>query len=1669
MATLNHKRKMASKCKPTSLYFRIQDQISFGEFVKYLNHIISEENHFTLCKWKPSGAVIEAEVRFDSLSKAKAGLKSLRKRGEGFEVSMMDFTNPNFESQLDRFKGSIQEKRNVLEMSHCKKLTELKKELRVLDERIRKRCTPAQFESISQERQSVQERVKECSDQLMEFVHYCDQLIPKIERLRQSGAQSKGGQACLQNMRKEFGLECSRFTKALPIYARRESILSTVKENQVSILIGETGSGKSTQLVQYLYYAGFAAKGKIACTQPRKVAAVTLAGHVSGEMGVRLGVEVGYKVGEQGGKSSSGTRVFFMTDHALLNDCITDRDFSEYSCIIIDEAHERSLQTDILLALIKQCLPRRPDLRVIITSATIDPKQFTCYFGATCPLVYVSGRAFPVELIWNPLGNDASPITQKYETDAVQMAQKLHQEEKEGDILVFLTGAAEIDRACEKLSQELGNTACILPLHGKLQPDDQQKVFEPSLIRKIVFATNVAETSVTIPGVKYIVDTGLAKEMHFDPRRNMNSLEVCLISKSSAEQRKGRAGRTSAGKCYRLYSHDVHDTMPERTAPEIMRVHLTHAALKLFQLGVGNILDFDFVEHPDREALTKAVETLEFIGCIKDNELTHLGKQMALFPIDPQLTKVLFLGIEYEIAYEAMAVVAMSSSGGSVFFRSEEVKDESDRKKLEFCHHLGDQLTHLNVYMKWVQQKKENRNKWCVENFINAKTMRLVEELIKEFRLIFQNSLSISVPTKIATSCCKAEEILPQVFFDVYLRNICIFLGHERVGYMSDKLPGENLCIFPGSALPKLNATPEYVVYEKTLKTSQHFLLGVVPVKREWVEKAVENGKMQDPLKCLQPYLVTPVYLTNIGEQVYRRAIFSKGQLKQVKEEIQLACSSRPVSFDCKPDKGLFVIHASHDKHAVASEVVNKRVKAVQDEMQKCQFEYGVTSKDDDVRVVLGIGGCLQHVLMPYEYRTLVVKGGYDEKWLDEFVDHLVVYGEIENYYYAKRTKGSSYISFVTFRSPEQAYMANTTLDKHMLPEGVSVEPSLKKVSGFTGTQFTLKVEWSRRSRQTFAFMTFDKEEDHMIAASQLANSSMMIAGSLVKFRLGKDTGKKRAGGYQLFLSNVGHNVTEAHLTLAINTRLPMNLQYTVSLGYEKSFSNTKEQITALKHQLVGLVAKRINQDLFTVDLNTPEPQYITFRAFVKFVNPNDGTTTLDFLSSQNMQGHLLHVKPVLSTYITYPQTVYSSISDAVDKAIEEVKLEGVQIEVSRSLKFPNIRILIKSDDVENFITAKKKMNNTLQPDVVQCLTPELKRFVLRRQSQEDFSRISSSTSTYISFNRRLMVINVYGTEANRERAKIELNRIISRLVGTGMTCEDISLKSYPPGVMKFIVTEFGHDLSKLALKVGEQEIQDASLDVQRHILSLVCTSRACEVIKQSLEQYRIVDTVQKDACVSVENRIPQCCTCFCDIEDNMQVYRLEYCGHEYCLECILLQIAPTTVQFPLVCAADGCDKPFVWQDFENLFKKTKYRLEELLKASVSSHVAANPNKVKNCPTPDCDMIYNVTTDGKPFTCSLCQVKICTSCHVQYHDDITCEMYRTGKVPVERRLLQWMEEDSSNRKQCPSCGSLIEKAGGCQYMQCRNCRKHICWICMEFFDSSGLCYGHLGDKHGGYG
>ncbi|KAK3584663.1 hypothetical protein CHS0354_001243 [Potamilus streckersoni] len=584
---------------------------------------------------------------------------------------------------LGLHKSKINEKsKRVMKLKKFKSEKKNKREIK-LEKREGGELSLREFENPESEIKATKDKCKELELQMKEFCSYIQCVYGKLEEIKNSVKfETKMNEIMIA-----FGIECRRLSEALPIYARRSDILSEVKNSQVSVILGETGSGKSTQMTQYLYQAGFAEHGLIACTQPRKIAAVTLATFVASEMASSVGQIVGYHVGMKV-KRTKITKILYMTDHILLNECLKDNELKNFSCIIIDEAHERSIFTDLLLGMIKSALKKRPDLKVIITSATINPDVFVSYFGGPekCPVVRVSGRAYPVEVKWLNQVDDQNPFDD-YVNKAVNTAVNLHRQNPpaDGDILVFLTTPLETEKCCEEFVQKCptDDSFQCLPLHGKLQPEEQQKVFQPNRPnkRKVVFATNSAETSITIPGVKFVVDTGLAKEMRFDPKRNVSSLSVYPISQSSAEQRKGRAGRTSPGKCYRLYNEKTYETMEKSTKPEILRVHLGQALLKLLELGVDP-LSFDFVELPSREALENAMQSLCEIGAVEDDKISKLGWWISKLPIEPRQGLLLKKGILAGIPMEAL-VVASFSGGGGTFYRSgtEEEKKKADIKK----------------------------------------------------------------------------------------------------------------------------------------------------------------------------------------------------------------------------------------------------------------------------------------------------------------------------------------------------------------------------------------------------------------------------------------------------------------------------------------------------------------------------------------------------------------------------------------------------------------------------------------------------------------------------------------------------------------------------------------------------------------------------------------------------------------------------------------------------------------------------------------------------------------------------------------------------------------------------------------------------------------------------
>lgn len=521
--------------------------------------------------------------------------------------------------------------------------------------------------------------------------------------------------------------------------------------NQILVFVGETGSGKTTQIPQYVLFDDLPHlhHKQVACTQPRRVAAMSVAKRVADEMDVELGQEVGYNIRFED-KTSPKTILKYMTDGMLLREAMHDRNLDRYSCIIIDEAHERTLATDILMGLLKEVVARRPELKIIIMSATLDAQKFQRYFN-DAPLLAVPGRTHPVEIFYTP------EPERDYLEAAIRTVLQIHATEPEGDILLFLTGEEEIEDACRKINLEadaLMREADVGPLksyalYGTLPPGHQQRIFEPAPPplkkggppgRKVVVSTNIAETSLTIDGIVYVVDPGFSKQKVYNPRIRVESLLVSPISRASAQQRAGRAGRTRPGKCFRLYTESAFKKeLIEQTYPEILRSNLSSTVLELKKLGIDDLVHFDFMDPPAPETMMRALEELNYLACLDDDgNLTALGKLSAEFPLDPSLAVMLISSPEFYCSNEILSLTALLSVP-QIFVRPPGARAQADEMKAFFAHEDGDHLTMLNVYHAFKSiGSQEEPHVWCRKHFLSHRSLQSADNVRSQLQRIME-------------------------------------------------------------------------------------------------------------------------------------------------------------------------------------------------------------------------------------------------------------------------------------------------------------------------------------------------------------------------------------------------------------------------------------------------------------------------------------------------------------------------------------------------------------------------------------------------------------------------------------------------------------------------------------------------------------------------------------------------------------------------------------------------------------------------------------------------------------------------------------------------------------------------------------------------------------------
>ena len=628
----------------------------------------------------------------------------------------------------------------------------------------------------------------------------------------------------------------------LPVSQRRDEIMRAIRDHQVVIIAGETGSGKTTQIPKICLELGRGVDGQIGHTQPRRLAARTVAERIAEELGSPLGETVGYKV-RFTDVSADGTLVKLMTDGILLNELARDRQLRRYDTLIIDEAHERSLNIDFILGYLRQLLPRRPDLKVIITSATIDPERFSAAFSGA-PIIEVSGRTYPVEVRYRPIQGEEADLGQAI-SDAVDELSA----EGPGDILAFLSGEREIRDTADLLAGR--ERLEVLPLYSRLSAAEQHRVFErrpaSSYTRRVVLATNVAETSLTVPGIKYVIDPGTARISRYSYRTKVQRLPIEPISQASANQRKGRCGRTSDGICIRLYSQEDFESRPEFTDPEILRTNLASVILQMAAIGLGDVPAFPFIDPPDARNIADGLTLLAELNAFKNDQITGLGRKLARLPVDPRIGRMI-LEADRNGCVREVLIIASALSIQDPRERPVDAQQQADDKHRRFADPDSDFVAYLNLWEYLTERQRELSSsafrRMCRADFLNYLRVREWQDLQGQLQRL-AGDLGVTVSSSSAERSRVHVSLLAGLLSQIGMKILGV-LGTEpasapgspgsgrrpRAEYLGAR--NARFAIFPGSGLAR--KAPDWIVAAELVETSRLWARTVARIEPEWVE-----------------------------------------------------------------------------------------------------------------------------------------------------------------------------------------------------------------------------------------------------------------------------------------------------------------------------------------------------------------------------------------------------------------------------------------------------------------------------------------------------------------------------------------------------------------------------------------------------------------------------------------------------------------------------------------------------------------------------------------------------------------------------------------------------------------------------------------------------------------
>nr|XP_053651034.1 uncharacterized protein LOC128701361 [Cherax quadricarinatus] len=1234
---------------------------------------------------------------------------------------------------------------------------------------------------------------------------------------------------------------------------------------------------------------------------------------------------------ERKANMTQDAKIVYMTNDVLLHEYLKSKNLKNVSCIIV-EAQERTIELDLLLGMIKSCLHNRPNLRIVITCATVSPDDFVKYFKQ-CPVLHVTGQRFPVKIEWKKVGSIGN-----YEEEAAKKAVKVHLSEGKGDILVVLPStwsAINCYKRCIYLLRESKDYIALL-LHEKLQDCDKQKVlnYGSHWKRKIIIASDCAEAFITFPDVKYVIDTGLTKTVLNEEPERLKRENVIEISQCSAKKRLGIVGRVCPGTCYRLYTSDDHQEMSLCDPPKIQTVDLTPLMLKMVNCGIDPE-KFDFITKPSVDSWSEIRANLVKNGAVVNRKLTDIGRWIAELSIKPECGEFIYEGVRRGVGLEVIVLATLCWKSVFCLPSNEPNLKLYKARKLELCHPGGDHLTELNVFRKWLDIPNYNKHKWCAHYFVNinslADTYDVVCDLLCQIKkafdidieFVFQKSLTVDI-------------LLVNLILKYFRGGLCYYLGHPEAGYYVVSHGGR---VYPDqtSAMSLLNVQPEWVASNAIFIESCGFVDKFTHIAETLVAEGVREKWMKVDIKEIKRKRLILVSEECVGDE--------------------LACSLQEFLLD-KFLRSEALVSFKHSTNALQlfatddcqSDHRSTFLAAFPPLMTKFQLEsclQHVGSKIEGVTALIGAGGIISNILTPDESRIVIIHCDDPQRMFTEKVlNFFRKYGDIADYQKYDHKSNSNLWGHFTYKKIKSAKRAIRT-------ENIENNGITAQANGINN--LVVKIQWPRVPSVEPGFIYFTEKEH------------MDMAGSLKFFSL-----KPPA--------------TECRIRQSLATALSIDPYEDITkviLPKEKKEENMK---------MLSQVAEQIQDFIQTYGVNIyvkePYEGDSNFTAYCVFHNFDDVHIVLD-----NLYKHLLLNRQ--HTYecfhdisIFIPKRIFLITGQCFQELADETEDKGVSV-AFKQLESEDVSMYLSCENAEVLAKCKVDVEKMIVGEVIDFENVGRYKMLFTRTGRKALSSIMCTTNTLILADDRIMRLSIHGSKKSRENAK---DKIYILLELSADSCEYIELNEggKPRGVMKTLMKTYGTSLRGLQVETG---VAAVTLNFRNHRLgvfgSIDCVNRATDLVNkvsQTLTSNKITLTEEDSECV----------ICLCPVDSLcsyiVECCGHAYCGR--CIK-LYLTDAVANKRFPLVCFVKECGTMFTWKDFVALDRDWYLEKQELMRAAVNVFVSGNREKYRYCITPLCPSVYRVSLVGIDFTCPECRAKICTTCHTYVHNGLTCAKYQS--------------------------------------------------------------------------